>query len=134
MQRQIADPERLVPDDVEWVVEWQLASCFPWLPPITDETVEAAPEPEGTHWPVHIRVGGTQYHLRLPVRDLARIAAWCHTVTEYRELLVPPSSLRRALLVLRTGLRRGMAGGNPLQRMGYGEDSSLRDEGNPGQR
>ncbi len=126
MERLVADRGRLLPEDVEWVVEWQLVTCFPWLPLAADSCIMAAPHPEapeGKIWPVTVRVAQTAFELRIPVRDLARVVYWCHDATDFAELIHPPRALARSLMGLRNALRFGVSRSNPLDRMGYSRET-----------
>lgn len=111
----------LEPDDVAWVTEWQLASVFRWLPLGDECSVRPGqrPQPGDRHWPVEIRVGDHAVVVLLPLRDLAKLVRWCHSIREPRELLRVPANVRAAMLALRGALQSKLGGVDPLRRMGY---------------
>ncbi|MFN3653228.1 MAG: hypothetical protein ACK47B_26905 [Armatimonadota bacterium] len=112
------NPE-LHPDDVAWVVEWQLAQHCRWVPVAGESPVVAAPRPDGKWWRVRIRAGRASVDVRLPVRDLARVVQWCHRAPDWRTLHHPPALVRPSLVSLRTWLRAALRDLDPLGSMGY---------------
>jgi hypothetical protein len=110
----------LSPEDVAWVVEWQLASAFPWLPVQAESRVNASPRPEpDRRWLVHIRTGGRTVAATLPLRDLARLVHWGHVVRGWPELVRVPATVRASALVVRAVLRKALESADPLIDMGY---------------
>lgn len=115
-----SDGTGLRPEDVAWVVEWQLTACLAWLPLVVDEPVLAAAEPEGPCWRVVIHTGCGRVFLLLPLRDLERVIGWAHRSPTYDSLRRPPAPVRGSILALRAVMRTGLARLNPLEGMGYG--------------
>lgn len=125
----------LLPEDVAWVTEWQLAATFPWVPIGRESRTLADPSPDetGRFWKVSIQLGPELIHARLPVRDLARMIQWCHQIQSVETLLFPPSWVRASILAVQRILRRALDRSNPLHRMGYArEELPDRGRGGPG--
>ena len=112
-------------DDVAWVAEWQLAAAFRWIPIGEESAVRAepAPDPGGHSWTVTISAGRGAARARLPVRDLARVIHWCHSIA-LKDLARPPASIRASLYALREAIRPALARFDPLAMMGYAPSHS----------
>jgi hypothetical protein len=111
---------RVDPDDVAWVVEWQLASAFPWLPLHPEGSVEAAKHPgPGSCWRVWIRTGLARIAVELPLRDIAHLVNWGQVAPTWPALLREPATVRASALSVRALLRKGLHSADPLARMGY---------------
>jgi hypothetical protein len=109
------------PEDVAWVTEWQLLLAAPWAP-VGDEspvTADRRPEPGNRWWGVTVTLGSASHRVRLPVRDLGKLIAWCHSVAFPSELARLPASIRASALAVRAALRKGLSAVNPLEGMGY---------------
>lgn len=115
------DWSALSPGDVEWVTEWQLAAGVRWLPVRTEQTVVAArmAGPGARTWSVTVCVGASRVTVPLPLRDLARVIHWCHSLRSPEALRRPPAGIQGNLLALRRALRSGLRAVDPLDRMGY---------------
>lgn len=109
------------PEDVAWVAEWQLLAAAPWLPLDDTRPVAAAaePEPGNRRWAVTVSLGGHLHRVLLPVRDLGKLIAWCHSVAFPSELAQLPASIRASALAVRAALRKGLSMVDPLEGMGY---------------
>lgn len=120
----------LHPDDVAWVTEWQLACGFPWIPIGEVPPVTAAPtaDPGGRTWTIWVRAGRGMATAMLPVRDLALVIAWCHTLHELSELSRPTPRVRSALRMIRSALDQGLTHLDPLNVMGYAPASAADSE------
>lgn len=116
----------LAPADVAWVVEWQLATAFPWIPIGEESPIEASPPPadgRDAHWAVRVRVGRARAAVLLPALELERVIGWCQGASA-AELERPPARVRASLSALRAALRRALKPLNPLSDMGYDRVSS----------
>jgi len=129
------DWRELLPEDVAWVTEWLLAYAFRWVPIGPETGVYAAPSSDeaGKTWEVSVQVGRDVVPVRLPLRDLARLVHWCHSIRHIGALLHPPVWVRASMHSVQQSLRRSLRNVNPLNRMGYadGEVRGL-DRGSPG--
>lgn len=112
---------RLHADDVAWVIEWQLASAFCWVPISSDSPVfpESEPDHSARTWDVLVRAGEGLARIHIPLRDLARVIVWCRHATRYEHLLRPPAPVRASLQSIRFALRAGLGQLDPLRTMGY---------------
>lgn len=120
----------LNPDDVAWVVEWQLLAACPWLPhgEVSPVTAELQPDRGGRTWTVQIRAGWRLAAVRVPVRDLAPAIQWCHRARTYQTLLCPAGRIMAHLLAIRAALRHSLQNLDPLWDMGYAP-TSLEEHG-----
>ena len=121
MRTRREDWDRISPEDVAWVIEWQLAARFPRVPLGSGPRVSAAdlPEPDRRWWNVTLHAGDARVTFPVPLRDLAKAVAWCHGVRARPELFRPPHTIRGSLLALRAALRGGLGSLDPLVHMGY---------------
>lgn len=129
------DWRKLLPEDVAWVTEWQLAYAFRWVPIGTECGVLAATAPceSGSEWEITLHVGQDSVMARLPLRDLARLVHWCHGVQQIEALTHPPAWVRASMHSLQRVLGRSLGELNPLYRMGYADGEFRRvDRGGPG--
>jgi hypothetical protein len=110
----------LNPEDVAWVVEWQLAAEFGWVPRGEALSVEAAPaaDPDGTLWRVRIHIGQETVEARIPAAEIGRTVRWCYSIRP-AALARPPAAVRGSLTAIRAALRTALARLDPLAAMGY---------------
>jgi hypothetical protein len=114
-------PAALNPDDVAWVVEWQLAAAFRWVPAREDNCIRTAPSPDpgGKTWSAAFRAGGAWVEVELPAPDLDRVIRWCYSIDDTSGLLRVPPRVRTSLARIRQSLRRSLGRLDPLRSMGY---------------
>jgi hypothetical protein len=103
----------------------------PWAP-VGEEcpvTADPHPEPGNRWWGVTVTLGNVSHRVRLPVRDLGKLIAWCHSIAFPSELASLPTSIRASALAVRAALRKGLSAVNPLERMGYAPPEPGRSRG-----